>query len=243
MLLSLSVFFSTTPLSATPFNINFSLTGFSTDQTSLFTQAEDYWEGIIHDYIAPNMNIPLDISAELTSIDGENGTLGNARVTAGARTGGFVYSTSGEMNFDLDDFGTGASSLLYTTIVHEVAHLIGFGSLWELNNLYEEGSYEYTGAHALEAYRTEFNAPDATYVPVEDDGGAGTAESHWERDVFGNYILTGFISEDTRLALSQTSLGAFRDLGYVVTPEPGGMILLGFGMMGLFYGVRKKRLK
>ena len=42
---------------------------------------------------------------------------------------------------------------------------------------------QYTGAAALDAFKLEFNQLEATFVPVELDGGAGTANGHWNMGI------------------------------------------------------------
>jgi hypothetical protein len=123
--------------------------------------------------------------------------------------------------------------------------VIGFGTLWTLNGLYVDGSGQYTGANALATYRTEFNQPAATFVPVELGGGSGTANGHWnEVDGGGgntgivdslnrdmkNELMTGWLNSPTFVSL--TTINSFKDLGYVVSavPEPGVMAMWLLGL-------------
>jgi hypothetical protein len=78
----------------------------------------------------------------------------------------------------------------------------------------------FTGANAVAAY----GGP----VPLENDGGAGTAGSHWDETDFApngqpmsNELMTGYLGfGDTYL--SDTTVAALADLGYTVAdPSPG----------------------
>jgi hypothetical protein len=144
------------------------------------------------------------------------------------------------MQFDSADLaGLQSSGLLYDVILHEMAHVLGIGTLWSssavgvpgFQELYVSGTGQYTGANALAAWRTEFNQPSATFVPVELGGGAGTANAHWN-EVNGGGSNTGFVSNitgrDFRFELmtgwldgptyiSSVTMGSFQDLGYIVS--------------------------
>lgn len=57
--------------------------------------------------------------------------------------------------------------------------VLGIGTLWANNGVYPVQNGDYIGSVALEEYKTEFQQPDAPAVPVEEDGGPGTAHGHW----------------------------------------------------------------
>ena len=66
-------------------------------------------------------------------------------------------------------------------------------------------------------------------------GGAGTAGVHWSESVFGNELMTGFIS-GTPDPLSILTVGAMQDLGYTVNYSaadpytmPAGHLVAGAG--------------
>jgi hypothetical protein len=98
--------------------------------------------------------------------------------------------------------------------------------------LIERGSTNnplFTGANAVNAYHTEFGTTG--FIPVENGGGAGTAGSHWEEDlftttkvttgpgdtttgeIFGNEIMTGYIGPGDMFVADMT-MASFADLGY-----------------------------
>ncbi len=206
-----------------------------------FGQARDFWLANIHGY-APETHNSLywlngfTVNARAEDIDGAGGILGSAAPEfaynpAGVNTG-TLYTRSGSIVFDSADaarlLDTGR---LFEILVHEIAHVAGFGTLWSYLGLYDYGSGEYTGVEGLEAYRAEFD-DDAPYVPVETDtGDAVTDNSHWSERRFAGPkdprnpldtldLMTGFIGAPT--ILSQTTLRSIEDLGYVVGDEVVG---------------------
>jgi hypothetical protein len=270
-------------------SLNFS--GELTDlERQTFVDAAEFWNSTITGYLLTsdgNGNPTphgLTITASLRAIDGPGNVLGGAGPQTiryydndpftPNPTIALYYATTGIIEFDTADVSALiASNTLYGAVLHEMAHVLGIGSLWEDNNnvnntnyqLYLPGSGQYTGTHALAQWRSEFNQPGATYIPVELAGGNGTAEGHWNENDFG-LGATGIISADTGLDLSQelmtgwasstffisrATLGALEDLGYIVdyskagvvnhvvtVPEIGSLMLV---MVSLPWFLRRKR--
>ena len=223
---------------ATPFDINVIFGGGLTpSQQALFTQAENTWEALIPGY-QTGISIPsLDINASGVAIDGVGGTLGAAGPTWGVFQGGFNISTVGLMEFDTHDVNwLESTGQLLDVIVHEMAHVMGFGTLWEWNGVYVNGSGQYTGASGLAAYQLEFD-PMASFVPVELGGGPGTANGHWDEGWAGgsNALMTGYLGASN--VITDTTVASFIDIGYV--PEPNTALLLGLGLVG--FGLKRRR--
>lgn len=205
-------------------------------QQVLLDNAEVFWETALGGY-QPGIDIPnvmIDVGA--FDADGEFGLLAVAGPTATVDAAGFVLPTRGFVDFDISDLARlETEGTLFGVLLHEVAHALGFGTLWEENGLYVAGSGAYTGAEGVSAYRQEFDSA-ATSVPVELDGTRGTIDAHWDETWAGGEgaLMTGFI--DTPLFLTETTLGSFRDLGYsgqataAVVPLPAGLVL---GLSGL----------
>jgi len=71
-------------------------------------------------------------------------------------------------------------------------------------------------------------------VPLENGGGSGTAGSHWDETNFmpngvpmSNELMTGFFVPGEVTLLSDTTIGAFADIGYVVQDlSPGATSLI-----------------
>ena len=231
-------------------------------QQQTFIDAADYWNSAItgYDLIYDGVGNPtphgLTITASLPAIDGVNGILGSAGPNTatyydnnpiGQPTVALYYTTTGSMEFDSADVAALiANNTFYSVVLHEMGHVLGIGTLWTFNNnvnsttynLYNAGSGQYTGPNALAQYKTEFNLPSATFVPVELGGGSGTANGHWN-EVDGGAGLTGIVSVNNGMDfstelmtgwasnsffVSNTTLGSLDDLGYIVDYTKAGVV-------------------
>ena len=134
----------------------------------------------------------------------------------------------------------------YYTVLHELGHSLGIGSLWFLNgtkSTYVDADdgvtkHVYTAENAVREYRFYTFDTDTkllTGIPIEDDGGHGTASVHPEEGdeghislnnrningVFhpglGNELMTGFIEWGTDpLPLSRITAAFVHDVGFEV---------------------------
>jgi len=249
------------------FNITLTgLTNFSTATQTAFSNAEAFWENIITGYQpsvrTTGVSAMSGITINTTSIatDGVGGILGSAGPETFRASGGYTFATSGTMNFDSADLGNMESNgSLLNIIKHEMAHVIGFGSLWGANNLYNTGSGEYTGSAALATYQTEFGSIN-NFVPVELDGGQGTANGHWNEegglaltgitDTNGNdmrdELMTGIFLNNGKTFVSDTTIASFVDLGYTVAfpvsvPVPAAIWFFA-SALGMLSFTRKKKV-
>jgi subtilase family serine protease len=199
-----------------PFNISVAYLGSSAYQ-SYFTQAAQRWQQVITTDlpdVASSLYGSIDdvlIHASVVSIDGAGGILGQAgpdQFRSGA--GGLPYH--GIMRFDSADLASMASNgTLLSVILHEMGHVLGLGTLWSSFGLRSGSSY--IGGGAVNAYH-QLGGQGST-VPLETTGGSGTALVHWSDSVFGNELMTGFIS-GTSNPLSILTIGSLQDLGYRV---------------------------
>jgi hypothetical protein len=162
------------------------------------------------------------IFAKLQPIDGVGGILGQAgpcivRDAPGHRT------AVGLMSFDTADLNAiEAKGQLGDVILHEMAHVLGFGILWNfLNNslLAGQGGGDphFTGSSARGAFYSSVvgNPFTGNAIPVENSGGPGTRDSHWRETTFDNELMTGFLNGVSR-PLSAFTAASFRDFGYQV---------------------------
>ncbi|MFN7531278.1 MAG: leishmanolysin-related zinc metalloendopeptidase, partial [Gemmatimonas sp.] len=163
------------------------------------------------------------IYARVAPIDGAGDSTGNILGQAGpcavnTRT---WLTTYGLMEFDEFDLNAlVAEGLLTDVIVHEMGHVLGIGTLWDVQRtlLVGEGGNDpyFQGAGA----RTQFTRLNravysGTPVPVENSGGIGTRDSHWRESILRNELMTGFLNRSSN-PLSALSVGSLQDLGYTV---------------------------
>ena len=221
----------TATISGSPLSADFTETGFSpftielkfltpvTLEDSLaFEGAKQRWQSII---VSELPDVPLSVPADscaagtpavqqtiddvmilvrLKNIDGPGNLVGQAGPCS--VRGDTKLPILGVMFFDTSDLDVvAAAGLLEPVIVHEMGHVLGFGSIWSALNLLADPSLggpadadpHFTGAGAIGA----FNASGGqTYVasakvPVENQGGLGTADGHWRDTVFGNELDDG----------------------------------------------------
>lgn len=181
------------------------------------------------------------------TIDGVGGILGSARVYAGrlinydhaTDTYDAVNSVAGQMLFDKADIanlmsqqlpGGNGLSVFDAVIDHEVGHVLGVGTWWEYNELYDPDSGPGVYNSNTNAAR-EWNAIGCSGpLPVELEGGRGTANVHWDDECLSHELMTGFLSGG--MLLSKVTIGTLEDIGYEVNygaADPYTMADLGPG--------------
>jgi hypothetical protein len=182
----------------------------------------------------------LLIFVSLVGIDGVGKVLGQAGPCF-IRTSNKL-TVIGIMKFDTADLpNMEANGTLNDVILHEMGHVLGFGSIWDdpsKNLLVTPSSVcnppppppanpctpppptcdtHFSGAQAISSFNTQNGG--STYsgakVPVENTCGPGTADSHWREAIFDNELMTGFIS-NTPNPMSRTTISSLQDLGYTV---------------------------
>ncbi|HYO25870.1 MAG TPA: hypothetical protein VEQ85_13085 [Lacipirellulaceae bacterium] len=215
-------------------------------------QVEQMWESRLVGY-QPGIAIgavPISIHATNTGLG-----LASASFASTTSQGGYTLATSGFVNvntLEIENFanwqGDEANGLNFIDelLAHEVGHVLGIGTLWASNGVYQFNTFQYTGAHGVAAYQTEFNH-SILYAPVENAGNAGTPNSHWDQlmrssvegaggvgdpflldprvgvtDQYGRdralELMTGAIDPDWREPfLARFTVQSMRDLGYAVT--------------------------
>lgn len=135
----------------------------------------------------------------------------------------------GVMKFDSDDLDNMiARGNLTDVIQHEMLHVVGIGTLWNRFSLLAGAGTtfsRYTGAFGVGGCVTMGGTPVCPgSVPVENTGGAGTADAHWRESVFFNELMTGFVNSRVSVPvgimnpLSVMSIQSLADVGYVVNP-------------------------
>lgn len=117
-----------------------------------------------------------------------------------------------------------ANELLLPVVVHEMAHVLGFGSVWKDHQLLENPSLpanlgadtHFTGRLATAAFDAAGGAGYAggARVPVENRSQQGSSDRHWRESVFDDELMTPFVGGGH--ALSLITIESLADLGYGV---------------------------
>ena len=163
------------------------------------------------------------IFVQLEEIDGPGNVLGSAGpcIARDADT----LTVVGVMRFDVADLPRLATEgRLLDVVIHEIGHVLGFGTLWDdfgflidpsLNNL--GADTHFTGPRGIAAFDAAGGSSfsSGSKVPVENtEGGTGTRDSHWRESVFDTELMTGFINDVN--PLSAVTVESLDDLGYIV---------------------------
>lgn len=221
------------------------VTPLTNSQRAAFEGARDRWESLIlGDLPDVNENLPanecganpatsgpfddLTIFVEVKVIDGPDGTLGQAGPCF-VRVPGDL-TVIGRMEFDEEDMEIiEGEGLLDEVVLHEMGHVLGFGTLWGPDgfDLLRNPSApdpdppltdsHFVGTQAIGAFNAAGGgAYSGAKVPVMNEGGAGTVNSHWRDAVFGAELMTGFINTGAN-PLSAISVAAMRDITYTMS--------------------------
>ena len=114
--------------------------------------------------------------------------------------------------------GLSSNGMLDDVIEHEMAHLLGFGTVWDLDGFLRDTTTSdpwFSGPDAQAAFRKALPSFTDKIVPVEASGGSGTTLSHWRESVMTNELMTGFLNDGPN-PLSAVTIEAMADLGYSV---------------------------
>jgi hypothetical protein len=194
-----------------PFTIEIRFLGGLTEtQQAAFAGAADRWAHVIVGDL-PDIEIDGDliddvlILAQGQAIDGVGHILGQAGPTHARRApdGTWQQPCKGHMAFDTADLAQmEADGTLLDVITHEMGHVLGIGSMWDLQELVSPPPDDaaalvnpvFNGPAAMTRYGLLLGGGGAQPVPVENQGGGGAA---------GN-------------PLSELTIASLQDLGYEV---------------------------
>jgi leishmanolysin len=192
--------------------------------------------------VTPSLNLTINsvlIFAVLDSIDGPGKILGFAGPC-------FIRLSDklpviGAIVLDTADVPALESSGQISLVAeHEMAHVLGFGTIWGssfLNLLAGPTTLggtdpHFTGPQGLAAFDRDGGRgyTGGAKVPVENccTPGGGTNDSHWRESVFTNELMTGFINAGAN-PLSVVTIAAMGDEGYQVNYAAADPFMLPFG--------------
>lgn len=165
----------------------------------------------------------------VAAIDGASGTLAQAGY-CGLR-GLSDLPWVGSLEIDDADLSTLESQFgLEDVIVHEVGHILGFGTIWTSRGLLVNPSLpsntgadtHFIGAGAIEAFDDAGGTgyPDGK-VPVKNEAGPGSSDGHWRESVLDTELMTPFYESVGTRPLSAVTVRSMGDVGYPVDPASG----------------------
>jgi leishmanolysin len=119
------------------------------------------------------------------------------------------------------------------TAIHEMSHALGFSATYydqyvDMNNVFHGSGGRtsnvvmanlgktvtmMTSPRAIAAAQQHFGCSTMTGVEIEDQGGAGTAGSHWEKRILYTEYMAGILSSVTSY-ISSITLAYFEDKGF-----------------------------
>lgn len=175
----------------------------------------------------PRDPIPgLVIYIRLQAIDGVGGTLGSAGPCLVRQDSQGSLPALGVMRLDEADVANLLNNgRLGAVILHEMLHVVGFGTVWFDNQMLDttlatDARFLGTRARAACADLHAGGSNCATTVPVHSTDGAGSRHSHWRESLFTNELMTPFLNNVAVNPLSAMTIQSLADLGYVVSTTP-----------------------
>ena len=208
----------------------------------------------------------MDVAVEFDSL--EDGTLGGAMLSevltinenyefkfgeTFPTKGDFILSTE-YLDYLYNDVDRNGNTRMFSVTLHEIGHLLGIGyiTFYHLGIITNQPivSYTdandnttkryYTGTKGLTAYNEYFSKGENNFVgiPIEDDGGSGTAHVHAEEGTVNygygdvstndryidgiwhpgleNELMTGWSEDDASMPMSKITLGLLEDIGFTI---------------------------
>jgi hypothetical protein len=205
-------------------------------------QAVHKWSSIINSF----HNIKITITFKELG----NNVLGSAGATNYIKKNGKVYVTEGRINLNTLYWNDQKAKLknnhkcsAFYTLLHEMGHVLGIGTLWLDNQLLSYGPYYvkdeywnsdyttslYIGENGVREYKSyvtnKYNVPrDKIFgIPIEDDGGAGTKGSHTEEGDGNNNVR--YFDGEKHYGLDHELMTGYSENSSV--PEPLSRITIG----------------
>ena len=224
----------------------------TTSQDNIVRQGAERWESVmgreVSDYPfftttpfpanqcfpgQPGVSEEIDdirVWISIDSIDGVGGAVGVAgpchvrSITYGF---GAIISTPtvGALILDEADVAQMESQgSLLSVVTHEIAHVLGFGTIWDVREWLQDPSLprspdadtHFIGPVTIPAFDAIGGGGYAgARVPVENGAEPGSSDTHWRQSVFGDELMTPYLTGDTQ-PLSLVTIESMYDIWYEV---------------------------
>lgn len=124
--------------------------------------------------------------------------------------------------YDVDQMES--RGVLLTVVTHEMAHVLGFGTLWDVHARLRNpsvpdrpsGDTHFEGPLTIAAFDGAGGGAYAqAKVPVENSGIAGSADGHWRQSVFENELMNPFLVPGAH-PMSVITLESLYEIGYEI---------------------------
>ena len=182
----------------------------------------------------------IRIYVTIDSIDGGGGSGGNILGRAspcGVRLIAFEDPATGRRDsiykqvirgfIELDEFDVDrmeSQGVLLSVVTHELAHVLGFGTVWDDHDRLRNPSApdrpnadtHFDGPLTIAAFDAAGGAGyGGSKVPVENSGVRGSADGHWRESVFEDEMMTPFLTGSAQ-PMSAVTLESLYEIGYEV---------------------------
>lgn len=242
------------------YRIKVNLSGtFTFDDQEIVSDVITKWKSVIYGPLIPYLANELECTINFQELD-EN-ILGQARPTSYITVNDKYVPVAGEVTLNTINWTKQKAQVkkdgktnAYYTLLHEFGHVLGIGTMWRhpstgqpLGHLldinvkktvdYYGTPYDvytkYIGEYALGKYRLNLSDITLSAIPIEDDGGLGTAGGHLEEgpETVGGVryydghvhpgldreLMTGISESDNEPEiLSTITAGFLHDIGFIV---------------------------
>ncbi len=224
------------------FNIQLNFLGeaWTLEAMNAFAATADYLSRLISEGLPEDEGIDeLVIDVSLSDIDTFGGTIGQGRPTAVRSSDGVSpdgLPVSGELIIDINDLNTLLTQgTLDDLALHEILHVMGFGTLWEVPGVRDLLS-DPVFIPDLSTKNPKDGETLISYIggALDNTGAAPQVETegslgHWSEEVYGDELMTTVFNLFGN-HVSQMSLDALKDLGYAVDDTVGAELASGIDL-------------
>lgn len=218
------------------FNLTLNFLGddWTVEAMNAFAAAADFLSQLITSGLPDDDGIDdLVIDVTLSSIDTIGGVIGQGRPTAVRSSDGSTpdgLPVSGEIFIDSNDVANLlANGTLDDLALHEILHVMGFGTLWDVPGVRDWLS-DPVFVPNLETRNPNDGDTIVTYTggALDPEGAAPQVDlegslGHWDEASYGNELMTTVFNVSGN-HLSQMTLDALSDLGYQIDDSVGAQL-------------------